>query len=355
MGRRGCARDSATTITLAGSGQTTNNNLDPTSTYLAGLSFAASAGSFTVTGSAIWLQGPLSNLSTKPQTIHGAPGPGRPERPGQRGGRRVPQWAVSLLGGSFGIVKFDSGTLYLGGCNSYTGGTTIAAGNLVFMTTAAISASGKILIQSGAALNATGAYATVQAWPASGAIDPSSSGAIAVGGNDNEHINFAGYNSLCLGAVAGGATFSGTITPTNNVYRLGGGGPLTVTASLPDAAGTELVVSGAVTLAASNTYTGGTKVLTCSTLELGQRTSLYNANTGTWTAANIVVNSGATLTLAVGGPGQFTAADVQLLAAMGNSNGGFQSGSSLGLDTSGGSLADGNVLANPTTAATCFR
>ena len=120
-----------------------------------------------------------------------------------------------------------------------------------------------------------------------------------------------------------------------------------MTASLPDAAGTELVVSGAVTLAASNTYTGGTKVLTCSTLELGQRTSLYNANTGDWTAANIVVNSGATLTLAVGGPGQFTAADVQLLATMGNSNGGFQSGSSLGLDTSGGSLAYGNALANP--------
>ena len=343
----GVAPGLGATITLAGSGQTTNNNLDPTSTYLAGLSFAASAGSFTVTGSAIWLQGPLSNLSAKPQTI---------QAPLVLDGQNVPVNAVgdvylngpvSQLGGSFGIVKFDGGTLYLGGSNSYTGGTTIAAGNLVFMTTAAISASGKILIQSGAALNATGAYATVQAWLASGAIDPSSSGAIAVGSNDNEHINFAGYNSLCLGAVAGGATFSGTITPTNNVYRLGGGGPLTVTASLPDAAGTELVVSGAVTLAASNTYTGGTKVLTCSTLELGQRTSLYNANTGDWTAANIVVNSGATLTLAVGGPGQFTAADVQLLATMGNSNGGFQSGSSLGLDTSGGSLAYGNALANP--------
>ena len=147
----GVAPGLGATITLAGSGQTTNNNLDPTSTYLAGLSFAASAGSFTVTGSAIWLQGPLSNLSAKPQTIRRALVLDGQNVPVNAVGDVYLNGPVSQLGGSFGIVKFDGGTLYLGGSNSYTGGTTIAAGNLVFMTTAAISASGKILIQSGAA------------------------------------------------------------------------------------------------------------------------------------------------------------------------------------------------------------
>jgi autotransporter-associated beta strand protein len=334
-------------ITLAGSGGTTNNNLDPTSNYLSGLSFAASAGSFTVTGSAIWLQGSLSNLGPSVQTL---------ATPLVLDGQNVPintasdlhlNGPVSELGGSFGIVKSGSGTLYLAGSNSYSGGTTIAAGNLVFATSASVPGSGRILIQSGAALNATGAYATAHDWLSAGVIDTSSSGAIAVGGSDNEAVNFSGYNSLGLGAVAGGATFNGTITPANNVYRLGGGGVLTVTSLLGDASGTALVIGGAVALSGSNTYSGGTTVLSGGSLELARRASLYNADTSEWTSGNIVIGSGGALILAVGGSGQFTAADVQSVASLGTSSGGFQGGSSLGIDTTGGSLAYSAVITNP--------
>ena len=273
------------------------------------------------------MQGPLNNFSTSPQTIQAPLVLTGENLPVNTLGNLTLNGAISGSGTSYGIVKSGSGTLYLAGSNTYSGGTTINAGNLVFASLASVPASGKILIQSGAALNATGAYSTVQAWLASGTIDPSSSGAIAVSGApgtpglDNENTNFTGYNSLCLGAVAGGATYSGTITPAGNTYRLGGGGPLTVTAGLSDAAGTALLVSGNVTLTASNTYTGSTTILARGTLEFGQRAALYNSSTSSWTAGNIVVGSGATLTLAVGGSNQFTAADVQALAGPGTFDG----------------------------------
>ncbi len=91
--------------------------------------------------------------------------------------------------------------------------------------------------------------------------------------------------------------------------------------------------SGTLTLTGANTYTGVTTINTGS-LKFGKQTSLYNNVTANWTASNLVVNSGATASFFVGGTGEFTASDLDLLKALGTASGGFKSGSTLALDTS---------------------
>ena len=69
------------------------------------------------------------------------------------------------------------------------------------------------------------------------------------------------YPSLYLGAAGSydGDTCSGTLTPANSTYRLGGGGgTLTVSSVLSGANG--LLVNGNVNLTGANTYSSGTTI-----------------------------------------------------------------------------------------------
>ena len=98
----------------------------------------------------------------------------------------------------------------------------------------------------------------------------------------------------------------------------------------------------------TNTYAGATTV-TAGTLKLAKQVSLYNNTPANWTATNIIVSSGATLALNVGGTGEFTASDVDVLKALGTATGGFLGGSVLGLDTTnaaGGNFAYGTAIGN---------
>ncbi len=182
------------------------------------------------------------------------------------------------IGGAGSLVLVGSGTVSLSGTNTYTGGTTVSAGNLVLGSPASIPATGKILIQSGGALDVSGAYSTVTAWLNAGAIAPASAGALALTSISNENINLATagsgtYTSISLGSV-GANTYSGTLTPAGNTYYLGGGGGTLVmadNAALVAARG--LVVNGNVTLAGSNSYSGGT-TLDAGTLNIAGDTSL---------------------------------------------------------------------------------
>jgi autotransporter-associated beta strand protein len=102
-------------------------------------------------------------------------------------------------------------------------------------------------------------------------------------------------------------------------------------------------------LSGANTYTDVTTI-NGGTLQFAKQVSLYNNTTGSWTATNIVVASGATAAFNVGGTGEFTSANIDTLKALGTATGGFKSGSFLGLDTtnaSGGNFTYASVIANP--------
>ena len=214
-----------------------------------------------------------------------------------------------------------------------------------------------------------------------GPLNGSGSGTVTLGGtvtvgnsvtngNDRFYVNGAAGYTLCLPnvALAAGGTHSeldpttanlivGNITSLSTsaeTLTLAGTLSNSVTGTISEgSAATSLLVNsgGTWTLSGSNGYSGSTTV-SGGMLELGQRGSLYGANTASWTAGNIVVQSGATLVLAVGGANAFTASDVgTLLGLSTSSNNGFESGSILGLDTGGGGFAYGNAIANPNNGA----
>lgn len=98
--------------------------------------------------------------------------------------------------------------------------------------------------------------------------------------------------------------------------------------------------TGTTTLSGNNTFDGATGIHAGTLLASGTG-ALYGGDSSKWNSSNITVHSGATLALSVGGAGRFSAANATTLL----SNAGFQSGSSVGFDTthaSGGfTLADG--------------
>ncbi len=110
-----------------------------------------------------------------------------------------------------------------------------------------------------------------------------------------------------------------------------------VNTSILDGAGQIAVVKqGAFfqSLGANNTYTG-TTTIQGGTLEFAKTASLYNGNNSSWTAANISVDAGAALSLAVGGAGEFTGADAGTVISnltTGITSNGLKAGSAIGLN-----------------------
>ena len=187
------------------------------------------------------------------------------------------------IAGQISLVKLGSNMLTLTGNNSYSGNTAINGGVLA-MSNAPNSTPGSILINAGGALSVSGPYNTVSGWLNSGLISQSSAGALALTGLSNETVTMGSYSNLSLGAVPAGATYSGSLTPANNTYRLGGGGALTVSTALTGS--NSLVVNGNVNLTGNNSYSGST------TINAGM---LAMSSTPNNTANSILINAGGAL------------------------------------------------------------
>ena len=198
------------------------------------------------------------------------------------------------IGGTESLTKAGDGTLILSGDNDYAGGTTISAGNLTFSDSGAIPAgTDNILIESGGALDVTGAYGTVTDWLGSGKIAAVSEGALALTGSGAIAIDISSYGNftgLCIGAAPGSSREITSLTPAGNTYRLGGGnGTLTVSDDLENFRATRSVfVNGNVVLSGDNTYSGGT------TINAGNLV-FANADAVPAGSGNILISAGGTL------------------------------------------------------------
>jgi autotransporter-associated beta strand protein len=126
----------------------------------------------------------------------------------------------------------------------------------------------------------------------------------------------------------------------------------TATTTILDGAGTlRLVKQGNFTqiLSGANNYTGSTTI-EAGGLMFGQAASLYNGTSAGWTKENVIVNSGATLGLRVGGTGEFTPAQVATIVGnltTGINNNGLQGGSLLNLEVNAPATYS-NVIADST-------
>jgi len=186
----------------------------------------------------------------------------------------------------------------LGG-NSYTGGTTINSGTLVFTTSNSVPATGLILINAAgvASANFTLDQATFLSH-----VSTLSSGVVALATNSSGifsqfgifsagnptgttstgTLTFSSFPNLSFGA-SGNSTYSGTITTSNPNYLLGGGGAsLTISTALTGTQGIVIVGPGSTILTGNDTYTGAT-VLNSGNLIIGSAAAL---------SANLIVNGG---------------------------------------------------------------
>lgn len=184
------------------------------------------------------------------------------------------------------VEMVRAGTVILTGTNSYTGDTLASGGTLQFNSTGAIGGSGaNVKATTGGAVGFN--FAGVQA-VLNSRVDPTTTGAIAIGtASAAEAINFntAGLEFASFGA-AGTVTYSGTLTPFSDTYRLGGSGNLTVSSALAGAGyKLEVVGPGRVILTSTNVnINGGTTIHAGATLQLG-----VNGTTG-FVQGNIVNN-----------------------------------------------------------------
>jgi autotransporter-associated beta strand protein len=111
--------------------------------------------------------------------------------------------------------------------------------------------------------------------------------------------------------------------------------------------------TGTWTLSGTNLYLG-TTTIGGGTLQFAKQASLYNNIEANWTKTNLIVNSGGTLALNVGGTGEFTNANVTtLLTNLTTSinNNGLRAGSRIGFDTTnsaGGTFTIADTIANST-------
>lgn len=151
---------------------------------------------------------------------------------------------------------------------------------------------------------------------------------------DGGVLNMSG-NSIGTGAAAiAFVAASGTLSHLN---ELNGGGGLTKT------------TNGRLLMDGVNTYTGVTTVdVDGGILQFARQTAFYNNTAASWTATNLVVNSGGTAAFKVGGAGEFTAADIDIIKDLGTATGGFLGGATLGIDTSNatGTFTYASVIAD---------
>ena len=165
-----------------------------------------------------------------------------------------------------------------------------------------------------------------------------------------------GANTITLSnATTADATAVPAVTAHNRTVILSGSntGDNTLSPALADdglGGKTSLNKAGTGTwiVNGTNTYTGATTI-SAGILQFGKQVSLYNNTPASWTVGNIAVASGGTLSLNVGGTGEFTAGDIDILKALGDGVGGFLAGSKIGFDTTnatGGSFAYSSTITN---------
>jgi autotransporter-associated beta strand protein len=136
------------------------------------------------------------------------------------------------ISGSGPILKLGSGNLLLSGSNTaYTGNFIVTGGLLQFANNTTAVGGSTITLRDGGVVSVTSAATDLtggmsQAFLNRVTVAADSIGVVALGANSNSNLNFNSPNlaNANLGATIP-VTYTGTLTPYGNTYKIGGGGP----------------------------------------------------------------------------------------------------------------------------------
>jgi autotransporter-associated beta strand protein len=258
----------------------------------------------------------------------------------------------AIATGSGTLTKNGTGTVTLSGNNTYTGATTINAGNLTISNNTALGTTAQgTTVASGAALQLQGNITVGAEALSLNGTGVSATGALRNISGSNTYggaITLAGNTTI--GSDAGTLTLSSgsSITGTDTNLTFVGAGHITINDAIATGSGTLTKNgTGTVTLSGNNTYTGNTTV-NAGTLVF-QKTAAKSAN------SNVTVAAAGTVGLGVGGGGgtDYSAADVANLFNSNSTLNGFTLNASSGvaIDTTAGNFTQSSTL-NGTRALT---
>ena len=168
------------------------------------------------------------------------------------------------------IRKTGTGSLIIdvaAGDNTHAGPAIIDMGNLHYANNDSLNVGTGLILAQGGAVGVDTGVANNATFMSK--IDPASRGGLMLAESEAAaNLNFtttlANAANMTVAAPETGLTFTGSITPANNKYQLGGGtGTLTLpNAQLTGANSLEVRNGGTVQLLGDNTYTGSTTLLT---------------------------------------------------------------------------------------------
>ena len=170
------------------------------------------------------------------------------------GGDNTSTSFTGTAGGSGGITKNGTGTLTLGGTNSFTGATNVNTGTLALGSAASAPASSRVTVAGGAIFNVAGFSAGIGSLAGAGSVT-------------------LGAGTLSAGGDGTSSTFSGIVSGTGG-FTKAGTGTLTMMGA-NSFTGALTVSAGGVTFSgATGTATGATSV----TIQSGASLILDNAS-----------------------------------------------------------------------------
>jgi autotransporter-associated beta strand protein len=178
----------------------------------------------------------------------------------------------AVLAGTSGLAKTGVGTLALTANNSFTGSTTISAGNLSISQVGALASTSGVTLDNATALLYTGSAATL-----------------------DRSISVTSGTGTIRNDGSGLLTLSGALAKDGTTLTLqGGSNGITVSGAISGAsANSDLVIDGGtVTLASANTYNGPTYIINSGTLN-----AITAGALPTDTLSAVTINGSSTLAL----------------------------------------------------------
>lgn len=230
---------------------------------------------------------------------------------------------------SLGSTATYTGTLTLAGNNGFGATTNWGAGTLVLASDSAL---GGQILNIG---SSSGGSRAVSVLAVAGVTNSRNIG-FAMGGQANPSYTIGGSSPSGVATYNGAVVLNSYTNAAAIQLTAATGGTVVFNGNIGGGTGTvkfNKIDGGTVVLAGTNTYTGSTTISE-GTLQFAKTLAFYNNTNSSWSAANFIVQSGATAAFNVGGTGEFnSSASLDKIVGLGTSQGGFRSGSTIAFDT----------------------